>query len=1117
MKSLIAYIRRAGILAGVFVVASSAYGFPIITSVVETGGDNEATDTILAKWSGTSFTVSIANEPVPGAVVGSTYNVGLFGNYAPCFVDRNHRYTNAVPAAMPPYLAGGEYIMSGNDNRDNAGYILDVTVATGVRVYMLIDNRLSDTANGTPPTFDATHMQWILDEGWTPVMTGLNRSANPALPDEVAVDENADNSINNWYSLYSKLYPAGTFRLKQADNAGQNMYGVVVVAASIPATPTNVVAVSGDGNVSLNWSASPGAAGYNVKRSLTPGGPYDTLATTTNAVYVDTTVVNGTTYYYVVASFNAIGSSSDSTEVIGTPKAAPSGLLTTGGLNQITVQWNAFPDAESYIVGRSTVSGGPYAQVANGITGLSYTDTGLNSGRLYYYVVTAQLSGSVSGQSAEVSGLTLPSAPVLSASLFAATSFKLTWTIADPVISGFAVEESLDGSVFQEIAQVPAATRVYYVGGVFPSETRTYRVRASNASGASPYSNLASATTPAGGYNVNFANAINGNPANDMAPTPVGYLQDIGELYGLHANGFSYGWNRDVTADGRWRKNALSLDLRYDTFNHFQKLLPSAVWEMEIPNGYYSVRIVSGDPTATDSLFQHNIEGIITAAKFPTTGNFWHEFTNNIIVGDGRLTVTTGPEGTNNKINFIDIYPAVANPIVVGAQPASQTVEENRPVTFTIALSDGSSPFYYEWYRNGSPIAGSGTYTESSTGSFSIRYPQGTDAGDYTVVVTNFAGKVTSSVATLTVFEDTTAPVMTSVGSLDGKTIGVCFNEEMSNANSSLGDAFTYNIKTPGGDPGGFSPVSVKIRPDNRTVQLTLAEVVSGEFWVTLTTDALDVAGNSVVIGQSATNTVAGFTTGDIGGPAMAGSNFTCDNETIEIIGGGADIWDTTDRGYFATKPIQGDFDTRVRVVDLKGSNAITKAVIVAREDNAAGARALHISVNPVPPGRNQIELGARTTTGGATASWGGTFTPANIPAVWMRIVRQDNVFTGYRSADGENWILMGTTTLALPPTIVVGLGVTAHDNSQLSTGVFTDFSATPIVTLSNPAFDGTMFSAAVKTIDGGVYRVEYKDDLTATGWNLLTAFAGDGTVHVFTDPNPVSATGARVYRIVLE
>ena len=69
-------------------------------------------------------------------MIGNNYTVGLFGNSAPAFVDRNHRYSNhsVDPAADPPgytvpaYLIGGEYIMSGNDNRDNATYRLDVTI-----------------------------------------------------------------------------------------------------------------------------------------------------------------------------------------------------------------------------------------------------------------------------------------------------------------------------------------------------------------------------------------------------------------------------------------------------------------------------------------------------------------------------------------------------------------------------------------------------------------------------------------------------------------------------------------------------------------------------------------------------------------------------------------------------------------------------------------------------------------------------------------------------------------------------------------------------------------------------------------------------------------------------
>jgi hypothetical protein len=218
--------------AGVLLWAVCAASLPAanILNVVETGGDNEATDTIAARWTGVSWTVGVANEPVPGLVIGDTYTAGLFGHEAPAFVDRNHRYYNDVPNNLdvPAYLVGNEYIMSGNDNRDNGSYKLDVTIAQPSTVYMLIDNRLSDSNNANPPTFDATHMQWIVDGGWIPTANGLNRSGSIAVPDEVAFDEGADGGINQYYSVYHKDYPAGTFSLFQADNAGQNMYGVVI-------------------------------------------------------------------------------------------------------------------------------------------------------------------------------------------------------------------------------------------------------------------------------------------------------------------------------------------------------------------------------------------------------------------------------------------------------------------------------------------------------------------------------------------------------------------------------------------------------------------------------------------------------------------------------------------------------------------------------------------------------------------------------------------------------------------------------------------------------------------------------------------------------------------------
>ena len=227
-----------------------------IVDVTETGGDNEPTDTITAKWSGVTYNTTVNNEPVPGAA-GTPYTVGLFGSGAPAFVDRNHAYSDeAGGISIPPYLTGQQYIMSGNDNRDNASYRLDVAIDAASRVYMLIDNRLPDGNNATPPGLGAGAMQWILDNGWQPQSTGNNRSGDISLPDEVPIDEGANGDINQYYSVYFQDFEAGTFQLFQADNAGRNMYGAVVVpmgdgpSAVVLATPTTIS--EGDAST-LSW------------------------------------------------------------------------------------------------------------------------------------------------------------------------------------------------------------------------------------------------------------------------------------------------------------------------------------------------------------------------------------------------------------------------------------------------------------------------------------------------------------------------------------------------------------------------------------------------------------------------------------------------------------------------------------------------------------------------------------------------------------------------------------------------------------------------------------------------------------------------------------------------
>jgi hypothetical protein len=92
-----------------------------------------------------------------------------------------------------------------------------------------------------------------------------------------------------------------------------------------------------------------------------------------------------------------------------------------------------------------------------------------------------------------------PAAPTnLSASARTGTSIGLTWadnSTAPNTATGFDIEQSTDGVHFTQVATATARSTAATVGGLQPSTTYTFRIRAFDAVGNSSYSNTASATT----------------------------------------------------------------------------------------------------------------------------------------------------------------------------------------------------------------------------------------------------------------------------------------------------------------------------------------------------------------------------------------------------------------------------------------------------------------------------------------------------------------------------------------------------------------------------------------------------------------------------------------------
>ncbi len=89
---------------------------------------------------------------------------------------------------------------------------------------------------------------------------------------------------------------------------------------AMPPAPTGLMANAGNTRVGLNWAATSGAGTYNVQRATVSGGPYTTVAPgVTGLSYLDTGLVNGATYYYVVSAGNVWGQGANSAEVAAAP------------------------------------------------------------------------------------------------------------------------------------------------------------------------------------------------------------------------------------------------------------------------------------------------------------------------------------------------------------------------------------------------------------------------------------------------------------------------------------------------------------------------------------------------------------------------------------------------------------------------------------------------------------------------------------------------------------------------------------------------------------------------------------------------------------------------------
>lgn len=130
---------------------------------------------------------------------------------------------------------------------------------------------------------------------------------------------------------------------------------------------------------------------------------------------------------------------------------------------------------------------------------------------------------------------------------------------------------------------------------------------------------------PEGAIGINFQ--------PKTTPVPKGFLADYGELFGAHADGRRYGWNRDHADQVRQRTHGQVTD----TFCHFRQ---GGQWSIELPNGLYQVTVGVGD-ISHESRNTINVGGVNFCANLSLKTEV-RALTKPVEVKDGKLTVDCG-------------------------------------------------------------------------------------------------------------------------------------------------------------------------------------------------------------------------------------------------------------------------------------------------------------------------------------------------------------------------------------------------------------------------------------------------------------------------------------------
>lgn len=316
-----------------------------------------------------------------------------------------------TPSPWPSYPSAGTYTatLTVSDQSGNSDYdTISVVVHSTPTATLTLDKTTVDM--GETITYTISNLQGGA------VKPGNSMQYNYHFGDTTS-GWTTSQSIQHSYSssgnydvvvhMYDDAIPNQSTAYTPTTNTVQVTVNDATPITTEPSEPQNLVASSTMGQVALSWNApasngGTSITGYNIYRGTSSSNIplFDTVGNQLS--YLDTSVIDGTTYYYQVSAENSVGEGPKTTPYVdATPPSAlvpsePRNLIATSGTSQISLSWNTpLLDGGSSITGYNIYRGTSssnipfYDSIGNQV---SYVDSSVSEGTTYYYQVSADNS-----------------------------------------------------------------------------------------------------------------------------------------------------------------------------------------------------------------------------------------------------------------------------------------------------------------------------------------------------------------------------------------------------------------------------------------------------------------------------------------------------------------------------------------------------------------------------------------------------------------------------------------------------------------------------------------------------------------------------------------------------